>query len=70
MDIVYDTQRFLDNKAVRNEGLMVSRLGAAPSSTNVICHVFGPKNDRNGWKYKQHLGPTACVRNEDLYCRV
>lgn len=49
---------------------MVSRLGAAPSSTDVICNVFGPNNDNNGWKYKHHLGPTACARNEDLYCRV
>jgi preprotein translocase subunit SecA len=68
--VVYDAEWFNVNQGLRNEGLCLEYLSDAHAIVNEICSYFGPKLNKNGWKYEEYVEPIVATKIKKLWRRV
>lgn len=70
MDNNRDAKWYEKNRGLCNEGLPMELLTVEHATMEEICAVFGPKEDKNGWKFKDYVAADAATKIEELYRRV
>jgi hypothetical protein len=63
-------QWFEATRGLRNNGLDVLRISQRDVNKEELAQAFGPKSNKNGWRYDYRLSPEAAREVEELYCRV